>query len=371
MLGQLIVLEVLERNRPSLWANDHRELWDMLVSQVKHFTRLSVHSPQADEDMRVYLSTLVERALAPPTEAARPICERMRFEADSAISELLANGGDPLAAEATLAIDAARSFYETSAIALPERLLGGVEIRAGWNDERIPHPYPADHNLGGLTVCSSRTPRTTIDLILVADGLDWRSRTATFYVLLHELISHAFVGPWDGRRAREKADPWFAEGWMDTVAFQVHNEVFEGSRSFGAYFADGLDYREDRLDSAHALYEARYVEGRDGRAYAGRKLGRDAADRVLEVFRRLPETGDDPRASLWRLSAAINTSPLPQVARRKIVQRLISSPGRLSRQADAIRALRQWAKSAPTVAEGENERAWQAILRFADAIADK
>lgn len=366
LLGQMIVVEVLERNRGWLCANGHDGLWEHFASQAEYLSRLAVEIPEPNQDLHAYLSALVEKVFAAPATTTKSLCAQIRAEALAAISLPPEDGGYPLEIEGALAIEVARLFHETSAIAVPEPLLSGAEIVAGWRSEGLPHAYPTDHGLGGMTVCSSRTTQTRIELILAVGGLDWRSRMATFYVLLHELISHAFVGPWSSPRAQEKGDLWFAEGWMDTIAFQVHNEIFESSPRFDASIANRLGHHDDRLASARALYEARYVKADgDGRAFAGRKLGRDAANRVLDAFGRLPETEDDPLGSLWRLSAALNTSSLPQIARREIVQKLTWSPSYLSRRVPAVRALRQWAESAPAVAAPTNRQAWDAALAFA------
>jgi hypothetical protein len=369
IVGQLVLYEVLHERRPELHGEGLGAVWDALVGRVKERTRLELGEPQNGQTDAEYLDRLVAGldGVTPAGAPGKEACAHIRVEARAAVAALQA-GDDRLSRDSRTALELTAAFYHDAGIDIPASMLDAVSLEAGWNESRTPHPYASDQQVGGLTILSRRSLDAKVKLILVPSSLDWPTVLAGSYVLLHELISHAFVGPWTvPERAERKADVRFAEGWMDAVAFQVHDETMNGGHALGSFGAR-FDYQSARQNSARTLHEARYVSGSDDQAYGARDLGRDAAERVLDLFRRLPETEPDPRAALWRLSAALNTSPLPQLDRRELVMALCRSlhPSRLSRAAPVISAVRAWAETRPA----DNREAWAAALKLAAAIDD-
>jgi hypothetical protein len=370
ILGQLVLFEVLERRRPELHGEDLGAVWSALLRRIEDHVVLELGEPQDGQSVDDYLGALVGAldGVSPSGAAAQAACDEIKEEARGAVAVLMQAAEDPLSRDSRTALDVAAAFHSRAGIEIPDAMLGDVTFRVGWNQSRTPHPYPTDQQVGGLTILSPRSLRAKVHLILVPSSFDWRTRLATSYVLLHELISHVFVGPWTAPvRADSKADARFAEGWMDTVAFQVHDEVMSGGHGLGA-FGDRFGHQSARKAAARSLHDARYAAGSDGQAYGARDLGRDTANRVLDVFTRLPETSSDPLEALWRLSAALNTGPLPQIDRHRLGLALCRSlrTDKLSNAAPIISALRYWATEPST----PNADAWKAALKFVATVSE-
>ncbi len=368
IIGQWILYEVLESHRATLQGTGHGAVWDALTGRVLEHTSLEFENPNDKQTVEDYLICLLGHVdTFPPPKSTAVVCSQIKSELRAAVAGYRQAPEDPLLRDFHTALEVTKEFYRLARIEIPASMMRGVTFEAGWAESR-PHAYPAPHQLGGLSTLSPRALYVKVGLTLLPLLLDWKTRLAVPYVLLHELVSHAFVGPWTpGVRAQADADAFFAEGWMDTVAFQVHNNVMDGGLALGS-FGSRFGHESECLISARSLHDARYASGEPPQAYAARDLGRETANRVLDTFKRLPETRLDPLNAFWRLSAALNTSALAQLNRRSLVLKLGPPLKRckLSQAPPVVEALREW--DASSRAGTNNQDAWDVALSFARTV---
>jgi hypothetical protein len=276
---------------------------------------------------------------------------------------------DPLNTQFEATLEVAGEFHRASGIAIPDEMLRRVSFVA-LCDSGKPHPYPVDYYVSGSLTSSRRRLASQLYLTVLARKLDWQTYLAVPYVLLHELVSHAFVGPWDPDiRGNDPAYQSFAEGWMDAIALQVHDAALDGAAPLTRKPRFG--HATGRKRVARRFHDARFHQGDDDQAYASREIGRDAADKVSKALEVREETSaESPQRSMWRLSAALNTGPLDQLGRHAVATELARklAPHRRSRGVGVEQALGEWAKEAG--AATTNEAAWDAALKLAERVVD-
>jgi hypothetical protein len=148
----------------------------------------------------------------------------------------------------------------------------------------------------------------------------WQQYSLLPYLLLHEILCHAFqsLDKPEVRRNAPASDAW-SEGWMDALAFQLALEWLKDHDKTA--FIDSDEYRdaECQIDELH---KARYVEelSADGISHPGdgRKAFHDVLDSYPKWYARLPQT----RHPVTQFSLRLNAMTLPLAQRVRDLVRL-------------------------------------------------
>jgi hypothetical protein len=148
----------------------------------------------------------------------------------------------------------------------------------------------------------------------------WQQYSLLPYLLLHEILCHAFqsLDKPEVRRNAPASDAW-SEGWMDALAFQLSLEWLKDHDKTAFIGSD--EYR-DATDKIDELHKARYVEelSVEGISHPGdgRKAFYDVLDSYPLRYARLPQT----RHPVTRFSLRLNAMTLPLAQRVRDLVRL-------------------------------------------------
>ena len=195
--------------------------------------------------------------------------------------------------------------------------------------------YPDQPNFGELGVVACVPPREGTDpaivkLTFVPSLLGPPSWATVPYLLCHELVCHANqVAPMDS------ADP-FAEGWMDYVAWRLHNQWVDQLFPW----APALARAAARRLSEGVLQRWRGLEEPHLTARAARCQGRAAAEFVEEKLR--PFNDGRPVSPLIRLSLQLNRVSPTQPGRAEFVAKVLACMSDPRLQAHLLVKLRRW-----------------------------
>jgi hypothetical protein len=162
----------------------------------------------------------------------------------------------------------------------------------------------ADYAVDGATGLedNGRFAVSTVKLFLNVQKFDWPTYLATFYVLLHELVCHAFVAP-ATKTKRPASVPYdaYAEGWMDYVV-----NIILGELETNAGPASKLGKRLPSVSMygvGRGFHNYRSNPATGGAALKqGVKAARAAYDALQDI---LPE--DEARSAMLRLSFQLNS----------------------------------------------------------------
>lgn len=191
-----------------------------------------------------------------------------------------------------------------------------------------------------------------VKLTFSPDHFDERALPLCPYLLVHELVAHAFLavsGPRSLRRPPFAEDGW-AEGWMDSVAFVVLDRALLGEAPFQGFPAPPwLEPVAVKLQ-ATAFHKARYRDPRFG--YARPILSID-------------------RAAFFALYGRLAATSIPDVSRADVLLRsvllinLLGAPGEITRHLMAAAKLADRARGATPLTSAET-RVFSALTRFLD-----
>jgi hypothetical protein len=198
--------------------------------------------------------------------------------------------------------------------------------------------YPGPANFGELGVVACVPPRedarapATVKLTFVPGLLGPPSWASVPYLLCHELICHV------NQAAPMSSEDPFAEGWMDLVALQLHNqwaeEIFPWApataRAAAKRLSDTVLQRWPGLPEPHM------------RTRAARSEGHEAARWVRDKLRPFLGQGQVLPA-FWRLSAQLNRVSLTVADRMEFISRVnLGSRFDVGIQAKLLARLRLW-----------------------------
>lgn len=219
---------------------------------------------------------------------------------------------------------ASRSFRE-----LPKK--PQLVFSTAWTPARPHSLKEVTYALSGQTLhhVTDREATSEITLVLQTRALDWRTYMACLYVLIHELVCHAYEGCAGGVVNHcEPHDP-FAEGWMDFLAAELMRKWLNRAPSALAT-AEIPEFASDRHDHGQELHCARtrYMVGEPGSAT--RKRGKMAAANFLGVLDRMlgPGLGWGPFVAF---STELNVISSPTPERDRLVEKLcllLPEPGK-------------------------------------------
>ena len=197
--------------------------------------------------------------------------------------------------------------------------------------------YPGCANLGELGAVACVPPReearapATVKLTFIPGRLGPPSWASVPYLLCHELICHV------NQAAPMSSEDSFAEGWMDLVALQLHNqwaeEIFPWAparaRSAAMRLSDIVLQRWRGMPEPHMTTRA------------ARSQGREAAQWVQEKLQPFHDSSQVP-PELIRLSLQLNRVPLTVADRLEFVSRVIRGRFEPRLQAGLLVQLRLW-----------------------------
>ena len=154
-------------------------------------------------------------------------------------------------------------------------------------------------------------------------GLDWRSLCQLPYILMHELVCHAYQGAAStGRTAVDASCAW-SEGWMDALAAIQIEAWLEGRRKKPGW----VEMNAAAIKRATAgLHERRYQRQSSLRPFilSQRVAARDGFAALVEAFRGADTRLDRALARATRFSGRLNLESMAQEDRTKLVARLAS-----------------------------------------------
>jgi hypothetical protein len=177
----------------------------------------------------------------------------------------------------------------------------------------------AGHVDGWLDFEGPENRRSVVGLTIKDDAFDWPSLCRLPYVLLHELVCHAYQGL-RGHGEREGTGPYctWTEGWMDSLAAEYAKAWFE-SAHLPTFAADP----SAAFGHANALFEGRYdavTSGLDDIRLELRKAARAGRrDLALTIGGADPEYG---RATVERFSLLANLQIVDMKTRNRLAQQL-------------------------------------------------
>ena len=311
--ARMAVLECLERRRAQLEGGDLGHVIDAFSEVVTTATNEELSSPRDTESIPEFLETVASEVES-RAEGFKPgptvaTANGLAAEIRERITVEVTHVSDPFAEILSAVWEATVKIHQRCG-AIGSNF-PALEYRVEQSDGK-PHDFPCALYVAGSLGFETVDGRDVSRVTLSVDPwqLDWPSIMAVPYVLFHECVAHALQGPWPGRSQPSASSP-YAEGWMDLAAVLIHNAVMDGVAP-----ADGLgdrfSHKAGHKRQAEVFSSARMMQTtKDRRRFAQRALGYGAGDRLVETFRRLPETGDDPIGAFLRVSLTLNTSDLP------------------------------------------------------------
>jgi hypothetical protein len=281
----------------------------------------------SEEDMSAFLDRLVRSVQEAGTSAG---IAKYANALRNVIDTYLAAPQDPFSVQFEATRELAAWLYNHQRLPVDS---GSVRYELGVASTGSPHGLPLCSAVGGQ--CRLGAAQRVVGVKLTGDSFWLAEMCAIPYVLLHELVVHAFAAP----HAVTSGDG-FADGWMDYVAYDLHHEWTRGRLSGkGSPLAVELPPSQQ-----HYQAELLHVARATGRAVI--KKNKIAATEAHEALRR--QNRGLARAMLWAFSLALNRSDMESTARAEACEQL----GRALLQDDASAkrdAEHRWAAAAAAV----------------------
>jgi hypothetical protein len=274
---------------------------------------------KADEAFSSFLVDLPDELERKATQEHRTVAEGIAKSLKAAVEAYLDGGPDPLQETFELVAKESRRVYACAGVECSD---ADLRFRVRLDLAGSPHPFKSRILVGGQTVA---TGPTQVYLDLTAESLSTDEWRAVPYVLFHEVVVHALAHP----DVIESSDG-FAEGWMDLVAWQAHEQACETL----------FDHRAREVGAS--LHSARFQEparkgGKEYRALAVRRKAKSVAIRLSGLLAEQLGDGDAGDAALIQLSVALNRAALDKRQRWLVADILSSKFER--REVDDVRAL--------------------------------
>jgi hypothetical protein len=199
----------------------------------------------------------------------------------------------------------AEAYYRTYAGAYrsPPRLILCTSEAAA-----KPHDIPIGIFIGGETryADDGSGPLSVVELKIAIGLLDWESWLAVLYLLMHELVCHAYAGsavPNAPRQGLRSFDP-FAEGWMDRVCGMILEDVANNAAPAAGLIRAFKAERSDAGDRFR-LHRQRPQRDNGGMAWSVVQSVR-AATHTFQALQRLLGNPQRAREAMYRLSLDLN-----------------------------------------------------------------
>ncbi|OJF14502.1 hypothetical protein [Couchioplanes caeruleus] len=315
VLARVLVFQVLDLHHAELAAAGYGTLWEEVRDRLCHSTVRQLEFCSADP-LSSYLHRLAEelRSIMQsyPGADTEKVCTLLLDEIDRVLADAGRFPGDLLPAAFDKAVEEAFELYRAHGLPVSPDMLERITVRFDHQLGSLHSPLPIQ--LTAVTCLHEEPgdpPSARVDVRVNAKLMDELTAFSLPYVLLHECVCHVFQGPWQGGRTSADPSSRFAEGWMDYVAFSVH-QMLARSRHGGSGDPDltmtpRAAAQEEAADTVH---KARYAKNVEDRAWAQRALGVRAAHNMRSLLERLPEARADPLGAFVQLSVHLNASPI-------------------------------------------------------------
>lgn len=166
-----------------------------------------------------------------------------------------------------------------------------------------------------------RSYRSLVALEIKDDSFDWRALCGVPYVLMHEILCHAFQGLNGVERALADHQCAWSEGWMDYIALLCTETWLAKAANVPAWVRNSNS--NVRIE-AIKLHDGRFP--RPGAALSGwlssRVNARNAARSLERIYQGASRTTFYADLRLLRFSLRFNLEAIPQKARNDIVGEL-------------------------------------------------
>jgi len=308
---RLCVARTLASTRLALILSGDDDVAENLDEQTRTMARSEISSPSGRTidrffaDVEQSLPAVLRAVLARPSRAS--INTTLSALADELRNELTHGSDDIFGVHIDAAQITANSYYQSST---GDSTTGPPVTLEPWTqdvhvlrcDEQVAAKVPPD---------SPSRVELRFNALEVTDDVV----CAVPYVLLHELICHAYAGiPSRGSRTCEAHSP-FSEGLMDYVAGRILAETLEG-RGVAGGVAQMLPDTFRCLAVGAAYQSARYESGTafGRREVAARKFGWETGGALERCF--LPHLGS---TAFFSWTVCVNASDLPHDDRDTLV----------------------------------------------------
>lgn len=209
------------------------------------------------------------------------------------VDAFLADSFDPFKTVLETALEVAVGFYERQGFG-PHLPSAWCEL--GLDDGGGPCP-PSRPAING--VLEARSVNLVVARLTLMASKLWREEIcALTYATLHEFVVHGFAAP----HARGSVDA-FAEGWMDFVTFQLHEQLKLGRLAQRSPLATDFPAAQQ----GHHAFVAHAARTEEKPLL---QTGRVAAEMAQDALFGGSSSDDDARAAMWAFSVALNRSEI-------------------------------------------------------------
>lgn len=347
IVGRFLGFRALAPHLPVIEADGHRDVAARLTQGLCWLTNEMVDDPDTTQTAEEFLRNLVSQLddeVRGLKDAARSAAQPVIEELSRLVAEYEATQHGPLKKLTDAAAEAAADYYERFA-AVPDELWQSTFTRFSWANGMISLSFVSTIHVQLWTEFEKYDyPAARVMVKIAPRWLDLDTIAALPRCLLHEYVAHVPQGPHSGRRLHPDASDMFAEGWMDYIAHLIFKEVMrKQGPSLELCVSPDPVWIDLHEQAADRFFSARRALSDSDRTAAARYLGVATARQLHVVLGRLRETKDSSDEHLYRLSLALNVSPLGNVARARFVANVQLSMQLASRSDALITPLREWA----------------------------
>lgn len=345
VLGRLLVYKALDLHRAQMEAADYGLLWEELRGKLCNSTARQLRFGRDDQPLEAYLKDLareLREELFFPDASAELVCAPLLDFIDELMEAAARTEHDLLVGAFKRAVELAAMEYIRHGLPVPQELIKGATIEFEFQENSPGQTLPIQMEAYTLLEDEGSSPSAIVHVILAPRLLDEQTAFALPYVLLHECLCHVLQGPWVWPRMQADANSRFAEGWMDVVAYRLHAAVdaIQGDTSITDLMCPLR--RAAQMQAADTVHAARRAHHDADRAWSHRAIGSEAANLLLDLLGRLPESSDDPDTPFMQLSVSLNASSIDNTERDLFVSLIYQHLYLWSRSAPLVPLVRKY-----------------------------
>lgn len=322
VLGRVLVYKALDLHRAEIEAADYGMLWDELRGRLCALTERQLRFDRSEQPLYDYLRQLAQElrsGLSFPDDMSKEALAPLLDFIDQLVEEAAQAQKDLLVEAFRRALQVAAAEYYRHGLQVPQDLMSRATIVFDHQENMDGRTLPIYLTACTLLDSTKPHPSAVVEILLSPRFLDEQTAFAFPYILLHECLCHVLQGPWAWQRIQADANSRFAEGWMDVVAHRLHAGLDSvlGNSSIADLMCPLR--RAAQMEAADAVHTARHSFQATDRTWSHRALGSDAANYMLDLLSRLPESKEDPATPFMHLSVTLNASPLSNTERDRFV----------------------------------------------------
>jgi hypothetical protein len=322
IIGRFLGFQALAPSLSTIESNGHRDTADRLSQSLCWITNEMLDDPDSVETMGEFLRSLISRLndeVSKLSDAARSAAKPALEELEVLVVGYELAPYDPLGRLTDAAAITAADYYRAFGAGVPAGLWQSTFPRFSFVSGHVGLSFVSTIHVKLWTEFGTGAyPSAQVMVKIPPRWLDQETIAALPRSLLHEYVAHVPQGPHSGRRAHPDAGDMFAEGWMDYIAHRIFKAVLERTGpSVGLGNSLAPAWIPLHEEAAERFFNARCALAEGDRTAASRREGATAARQFHDLLRRLAATKDRADEYLYRLSFALNVSPLGNVARAR------------------------------------------------------